>query len=390
MSCFTPLEAYRHKDEVTFTKPHGLATSFPLPCGQCIGCRLRNANEWAVRCMQEASFHEENSFITLTYNNEHLPSDHSLNIMHFQKFMKRLRKKISDDGSDKKIKFFHCGEYGSALSRPHYHAIIFGHAFSDERLHSYNGGKPLYISEELSALWTVPGHENPIGFSTIAEVNHETAAYVARYCTKKITGDLADLHYEYVDDYGQLHTNLQPEYMSCSNGIGKRHYEKWRHDIYDTDGMGYVRNGEFQVIQPPRYYDNLYKKDFPQDFEALKKRRVSETLLKRNDSDHTKERLAARLLAKKLQTKTLKRTFEETPCNSSSSQFTTAKLKPIFRPSSYLPNKWRYAPLAIASTLTTISLENIQRTTPFRTSVSSMMKLAQLQHMTPRSASATG
>jgi hypothetical protein len=53
----------------------------------------------------EASLHIFNSFITLTYDPDHLPKDGSLNVVHFQKFMKRLRKKISP----LKIRFFHCG-----------------------------------------------------------------------------------------------------------------------------------------------------------------------------------------------------------------------------------------------------------------------------------------
>ena len=74
-----------------------------------------------------------------------------------------------------------CGEYGDKLGRPHYHAIIFGVTFVDKKLWSIRRGNNLYRSATLEKLW-------PYGFSSIGTVNFETAAYVARYVTKKITG----------------------------------------------------------------------------------------------------------------------------------------------------------------------------------------------------------
>ena len=49
-----------------------------IPCGHCIGCRIERQNAWAFRCMAEASMHEHNWFATLTYDEEHCPSDYSL------------------------------------------------------------------------------------------------------------------------------------------------------------------------------------------------------------------------------------------------------------------------------------------------------------------------
>ena len=91
-----------------------------LPCGRCVGCRLERSRQWAVRCMHEASMHMFNSFVTLTYDDNHLPEYNSLNYKHFQDFMKRLRK--SHNG----VRFYMCGEYGEDFSRPHYHAIVTG------------------------------------------------------------------------------------------------------------------------------------------------------------------------------------------------------------------------------------------------------------------------
>ena len=124
MPCYHPITAWRlvggmdkktGKWKITFDKRKGHpATEMKISCGQCIGCRLERSRQWAVRCVHEASLHTANSFITLTYRNECLPGDGSVHPEHFQKFMKRLRKALPDV----KIRFFHCGEYGSMLSRP--------------------------------------------------------------------------------------------------------------------------------------------------------------------------------------------------------------------------------------------------------------------------------
>ena len=168
-----------------------------IPCGQCIGCRLERSRQWAIRISHEASLHEHNSFITLTYNNENLPKDLSLDVTHFQKFLKRLRAHTEDPDSDlypnilsqsKKPRFFHCGEYGEKFARPHYHACMFDLDFADQKHWKTINGNKHYTSETLEKIW-------PFGFSTIGDVTFESAAYVARYVTKKITGKNALHHY---------------------------------------------------------------------------------------------------------------------------------------------------------------------------------------------------
>ena len=136
MTCYAPLHGYYSQERnpktgkrsVVFSRNSGYDDRrVSVPCGQCIGCRLERSRQWAVRCVHESSLHRFSSFITLTYNDEHLPSDRSLNVEHFQRFMKRLRKHLEP----LKIRFFHCGEYGDKFRRPHYHAIVFGYDFPD-------------------------------------------------------------------------------------------------------------------------------------------------------------------------------------------------------------------------------------------------------------------
>lgn len=98
MPCFSPLKAWQShkkksngKSSITFTENPTNTIPIELPCGQCSSCRLERSRQWAIRCMHEAQLHNENAFITLTYDDEHLPLDNSLNLKHFQDFMKRLR-----------------------------------------------------------------------------------------------------------------------------------------------------------------------------------------------------------------------------------------------------------------------------------------------------------
>ena len=212
-----------------------------IPCGQCIGCRLEHARQWACRCMHEASLYEQNSFITLTFNDDNLNPDLSLHKEDFVLFMKRLRKYF-DYRFDTKIRFFHCGEYGAPEngSRPHHHAILFGCDFPDKVICGMSKKFPIYKSEILKSLW-------PYGFSWIGTVTFESCGYVARYVLKKITGK------DSRDYYG----NRIPPYVTMSRrpGIGLGWLEKYVRDVYPNDFI-LLHNGI--QCKPPRYYDDMY------------------------------------------------------------------------------------------------------------------------------------
>lgn len=245
--------------------------------------------------MHEASMHEENSFITLTYDDEHLPQDQSLDLRDFQLFMKRMRKEYAP----KKIRFYHCGEYGDLNQRPHFHSLLFGHDFNDKKTWSANGGQRLYTSETLSRLW-------PFGYSVIGDVTFESAAYVARYVMKKITGEKAEEHYN----------GRKPEYTTMSRrpGIGKTWFEKFRNDVYPLDRL--VVRGN--VTRPTRFYDALLGEDDPALLARLKIERdknqnlVDYTLPNGKIikvSDNCAERLAVKEFCKKEQIKRLVRSL---------------------------------------------------------------------------------
>lgn len=255
MPCYHPITAYKSrvlnengKREISFN-PNGAYSDLrvELPCGRCIGCRLERSRQWAIRCMHEASLHDENSFITLTYSPEQLPEGETLVLSDMQKFIKRLRKSYSD----KKIRYFACGEYGDNFKRPHYHVLLFGFRFDDEEV-LCKGSYELRRSDELERLW-------PFGFCSIGDVTFESAAYVARYCLKKITGEKADEHYQ----------GRQPEFTTMSRrpGIGRDWLQKFESDVYPSDEV--VVRGK-HVCRPPRYYDQVLEKEEPAAYREIK------------------------------------------------------------------------------------------------------------------------
>lgn len=283
---------------------YDIAEQLSLPCGQCIGCRLERSRQWAMRCLHEASLHQDNAFLTLTYDDQNLPTTGSLYYEDYQLFMKRLRK----HAQPKLARFYMCGEYGEETFRPHYHACIFGYNFEDRVLLKTTGaGSKIYTSKTLERLW-------PHGLSSIGDVNFDSAAYVARYCMKKITGPDAKHAYRRYNieadqinmdmETGEIYSHeLQPEFnkMSLKPGIGANWYQKFRTDVYPHDYV--IINGK--EVKPPKYYDTLYTRDRPNDAEYVKHLR---TLSGRaRYEDNTPERLAVKEQVTKASISQLKR-----------------------------------------------------------------------------------
>jgi len=262
MPCYRPIQGHRSaklnengKSIITFSA-HDAYKDLPvtIPCGHCIGCKTERTNEWAARCYHEAKMHKANSFLTLTYDDEHVPPGGTLVKEHLQNFMKRFRTEIWPE----QIRFFGCGEYGEKLSRPHYHLLVFGHDFPDKLLHTRNkkSGQYLYRSATLEKLW-------PSGFSTIGLFDLASAKYVAAYTAKKITGSAAEAHYK-----GKL-----PEFalMSRNPGIGRAWLEKYESDVYPKDFFT-IKGVKYR---PPRYYDKCLEKKNPKRFMRTKRKRIA-------------------------------------------------------------------------------------------------------------------
>lgn len=247
--CDHPLQGWRSRERtatgkrsIVFNVRDGLV-DFPvtLPCGKCDGCLLERSRQWAVRIMHEASLYDSpcaccnpsrihgNSFVTLTYDDDHLPAGGSLDRSAWRLFMDRLRKEFGYG----RVRYFHCGEYGTLTRRPHYHGILFNCAFPDAELFTVRNGMPVYRSKVLEVLW-------PFGLSEIGSVTFASASYVARYVTKKIgrSGSYDGREKEYAT-------------MSRRPGIGRRWFDKYRCEVYPADSV--VVRGK--LMKPPRLYD---------------------------------------------------------------------------------------------------------------------------------------
>lgn len=321
MSCVKTLSAWRigkkpnGKDLITFNPPLRGGEYIPLPCGQCIECRLERSRLWAVRCMHEASLSDDNCFITLTFNDENVDPIYSLRKRDFQLFMKRLRKylslnpirdTISGELRSRYVRYFHAGEYGEEFSRPHHHAILFGIDFLDKKFKRERDGMRYYESETLFKLWSNPKTGESYGFHEISDVTFESCAYVARYVLKKINGKNADDHYTIMDDQGNFHKRL-PEFCTMSRrpGIGSQWYEKYKDtDIYPHDRI--VIRGGFET-KPPRYYSNKYELTNPLEYDIVRQNRIKKA---KENPDNAWDRQTTREIVKTAQVKFLKRNLK--------------------------------------------------------------------------------
>lgn len=260
MPCYSPIRAWRSarpnangKFPPTWSANDAMPgpdSVLSLPCGSCVGCLLERSRQWAMRGFHESMLYNSNIFLTLTYSDKYLPDDLSLDVSHFQKFMKRLRKHFTGQT----IRFLHCGEYGEKYGRPHYHAILFNCDFADKEC--VRGGEyPLFQSETLSRIWG-------LGFAAFGGVTFDSIAYVARYVMKKAGAE------------AQPDDGRRPEYMTMSRrpGIGAAWWSKYRKEVFANDGV--VIEG--RLMRPPKYYDRLLEQTDAAAAEALKRRRLLE------------------------------------------------------------------------------------------------------------------
>lgn len=197
-----------------------------------------------MRCVHEAQLHRHNSFITLTYNEDKLPIHGSLRKDDLQKFFKRLR---HHRGA---FRYYACGEYGDRTNRAHYHACIFGLDFHDRTPFRKIGDHTLYLSQELTEIW---GHGN----TSVGELSYETAAYTARYVTKKLSKGQS--RYNRLDsETGELIPLVQPfAIMSLRPAIAKQWLVQNHRDIYSHEKDFIVMRGG-KKLKPTKYYDTLY------------------------------------------------------------------------------------------------------------------------------------
>lgn len=272
MPCYKPLSAYKPDGggPLVFSDKGG--SPIEIACGQCMGCRVDRAQDWALRLEHEAKMHEHSCFLTLTYEDNPVTLIYS----HIQLFLRSMRR------AGYKLRFYCVGEYGEKNWRPHWHLILYGYDFHADRKCRVREPHKLYDSVELSKYWAR-------GFATIGEVTPETIAYVSRYALKKITGQKAEEHYTRVDPTtGEIHY-LTPEFsrMSLKPGLGSTFYEQYKKDMHVDDAV--TRRGGIK-LRIPKYYMRKYGDADPVAHDLA----LFERSKKSNPLDNTPERLAVR------------------------------------------------------------------------------------------------
>ncbi|WNK14288.1 MAG: replication initiator protein [Microvirus sp.] len=301
MPCYHPVTAWRSQDKnasgkrsLIFSPNNAFGDSLQIPCGKCIGCRLDRSTQWATRLQHEGQYYAQKCFITLTYDNEHLPSDGSIHVRDLQLFFKRLRAALSGRGSGRwtpplllprRLRYLACGEYGDQLLRPHYHAILFGIDFREDRRlwgKSKNGQHERFVSPRLTKIW---GN----GRAELGSVTTSSTGYVARYTMKKVYGEAAAAHYN----------GREPEFLVCSHGMGLDWFLQYKDsDLYADMCVVKTAKG-YSQFRVPAYYD---KKQPEEVLAQLKETRKLRSL---QDPNNTPARLAVREEVKLAKVKSL-------------------------------------------------------------------------------------
>lgn len=152
---------------------------YPMPCGRCAACRASNGRIWSLRLILESLLYSDASFVTLTYDENNLPTDYLLKPAHLQGYLKRLRHRVN-------FKYFACGEYGDSFGRPHYHIILFGVRFDNPA---------------IKDCWK-------FGFVCSVANTIEAMKYTCGYVLKKINM--------------KVKQEVSPPFLRCSKGLGWR------------------------------------------------------------------------------------------------------------------------------------------------------------------------
>lgn len=211
MNCTNQIRITKNLNPSEF--PDGLL----VPCGKCLPCRAQKKREWAMRLFHELDSWDDGVFITLTYDEEHIPEYGTISKRDLQLFFKRLRKRIEP----KKIKYYACGEYGKTTQRPHYHAIIFGLSVQDSKI--------------IEEVWDE-------GFITTGLVEPASIDYVCKYIDKKLSGELEEMVY--------TQTKRLSPFKICSLGMGLDFVKKNMKQLIENEKITV-----FGVEQTfPRYY----------------------------------------------------------------------------------------------------------------------------------------
>lgn len=211
-----------------YYKKYGRENVVLLPCGSCAACVLSRRKAWSVRCACEALDHQETCFITLTYDDLHLPTTMDQVKVDLRKFIKSIR------NSDIKVRYFGCGEEGSQTSRKHAHVILFGFMPKDlVFVGNSASNEAMFESKFLTNLWKK-------GLVKVQFFTPRTAAYVAGYVSKK------------------LGSKVGFQVQSTRPGLGFNFYKKHFRELLKYQKV-FVNLGVGEGAALPRYFQKLFE-----------------------------------------------------------------------------------------------------------------------------------
>lgn len=249
-----------------------------IPCGHCVGCSTDISKSWMNRMVLEKEVSSTSYFLTITYDEEHLPSDHMLKKNHLDKFIKDIRNYFKNNYDYDNIRYYACGEYGSKTARPHYHMIVYNLPLTSLEYEILGLGKgvkclfktvgmsvdnePLYQFDFLNNIWKK-------GFVVVGKVTSKSCGYVARYVNKKRMKKLPNWLLE--------KQGIVPEFncMSRMPGIGEEYYHQNYLKILDNNLNFYI---DGQLMSVGRYFEKFLDKFHPEEMERYKKLKESKSL----------------------------------------------------------------------------------------------------------------
>lgn len=237
-----------------------------VPCGTCILCRQEQARQWAVRLTHEATLTDRNCFITLTYDQAHLPPDGGLRYADLVKFWKRMRKQLGG------LRYFAVGEYGDQTLRPHYHACLFGEDFLDGAIYTRTGTHPLWTNLAVQRCWG-------LGQVAIGSLTFETARYTASYVQKKLNAKQTYVRTD--EETGELIPLEQPRAFMSRN-LARDWWNQWKQGVIDHD---YVVINATRG-KPPKAYDRWLSEQDEEKIIKIKEQRIA----RRNEQERGKNR----------------------------------------------------------------------------------------------------
>ena len=270
--CTSPKTAWMPKTQndrgtkpLLFRKPEKLDNYevVQVPCRKCDECIKSKALQWAIRMHCELKTTTKPSwFVTLTYEDNHLPRDYNLNQSDVQKFIKDTRRKYGS------MRYVNKGEYGERFGRPHFHLALFGIELTDLTPKVGKKGYILYESPSLTKIW---GKGNVI----IGELTMESCLYIAKYMNKSSDAQEID------PMTGEINSTKTPEYMTMSTkpGIGYKWFSKWgATDLGLGNDFMITQNGSKAPV--PEFFDKQLKKDNPELYDMVKQERLKNTNLR--------------------------------------------------------------------------------------------------------------